>query len=154
MRRRLAHFSSKQELELELLRTAERLFDREVLQPALAAPPGLPRLRAFFRRWLGWAPRAGLPGGCPHAAAVFESDDVNGPVRDYLVAGTNALGALVEGLVGAAAELGHLPSDVDAGQLAWELRGIYLTHHVAQRLMHDPGADRRARVAFDALVSR
>ncbi|HEX2281832.1 MAG TPA: helix-turn-helix domain-containing protein [Thermomicrobiales bacterium] len=57
-----AHFRSKEDLQLELLRAAEHALQREVIVPAMAAAAGLPRLRAIMVRMLGWATRAGLPG--------------------------------------------------------------------------------------------
>ncbi|MCA1716916.1 MAG: TetR/AcrR family transcriptional regulator [Actinobacteria bacterium] len=146
-----AHFRSKEDLQVELLRFAEGAFEREIA-PAFEAPEGLPRLRAFVGRWLGWASRCGLPGGCPFAGAVFELDDAEGPVRDYLVAGQEAWAGMVRGLVEAAVALGHLREDLDAEQFAWQLHGIYLAHHVSQRLTRDPNADRRAHAALDALL--
>ncbi|HEX9528179.1 MAG TPA: TetR/AcrR family transcriptional regulator, partial [Streptosporangiaceae bacterium] len=41
-----AHFGSKQELQLATVAEAARIFDEEVVQPALSAPPGLPQLTA------------------------------------------------------------------------------------------------------------
>ena len=79
-----AHFRSKEELQVELLRAAEEALRREVVVPAMEAPEGLPRLRALVGRWLGWASRSGLPGGCPLYGAAFELDDAEGPVREYL----------------------------------------------------------------------
>lgn len=147
-----AHFRSKEDLQLEILRFAEGEFEREVVVPALEAPEGLPRLRAFFGRWLGWAPRCGLPGGCPLAGAMFELDDVQGPVRDHLIESQRAWSVAVLGLIGEAVALGHLREDLDAEQFAWELSGIYLAHHVSQRLMRDPDADARAHAAFESLL--
>ena len=49
--------------------------------------------------------------------------------------------------------LRHLRGDPDAAQFVWALDGIYLTHHVSQRLMRDPEADARANAAFEALVA-
>src|SRR5262245_11460229 len=77
-----AHFSSKAEVEIALLDYAAQFSAPYVIEPALKAPAGLPRLRAFIQHWFGWAPRSGLPGGCPVAAAMFELDDVESPVRD------------------------------------------------------------------------
>ena len=41
-----AHFGSKQELQLATVAEAARIFDTEVVQPALAAPTGLGQLAA------------------------------------------------------------------------------------------------------------
>ena len=43
-----AHFTSKEELQLEMLRVASERFVEEVMAPAFKQPRGLPRLRAFF----------------------------------------------------------------------------------------------------------
>ena len=64
-----AHFRSKDELQIKLLDFAGEVLRREVIDPAMGAAPGLPRLRTLFDRWLNWPAHAGLPGGCPWAAA-------------------------------------------------------------------------------------
>jgi AcrR family transcriptional regulator len=148
-----AHFRSKEELQIELLRTAEEAIGREVVAPAMEAPEGLPRLRALVGRWLGWASRSGLPGGCPLYGAAFEFDDAQGPVRDYLTESKREWTEMLEGLVREAVALGHLGGDLDAAQFVWELDGIYLAHHLSQRLVQDPDADARASSAFEALVA-
>lgn len=148
-----AHFRSKEELQIELLRAAEGALRREVVAPAMETPEGLPRLRALVGRWLGWAARSGLPGGCPLYGAAFELDDAEGPVRDYLARSKEEWSGLLVGLVEGAVALGHLRGDVDAAQFVWQLEGIYLSHHVSQRLTRDPEADARALAAFEALVA-
>jgi AcrR family transcriptional regulator len=149
-----AHFRSKEELQVELLRAAEAALRREVVDPVADVPEGLPRLRALMGRWLGWAARSGLPGGCPLYAAAFELDDAEeGPVRDFLMSSKAEWSGMLEGLVRKAVELGHLREDLDATQFVWQLDGIYLSHHVSQRLMMDPEADARALTAFEKLVT-
>ena len=149
-----AHFRSKEELQIELLRTAEAALQREVVAPTTEALEGLPRLRALFGRWLGWAARSGLPGGCPLYGAAFELDDAaEGPVRDYLTQSKSGWSEMLAGLVGEAVALEHLRGDLEVAQFVWQLEGIYLAHHVSQRLTRDPEADRRAHAAFEALVA-
>ncbi len=149
-----AHFRSKEELQVELLGAAEAALRREVVDPVVDVPEGLPRLRALVGRWLGWAARSGLPGGCPLYAAAFELDDAEeGPVRDFLMRSKDKWSGMLEGLVKKAVDLGHLREDLDAAQFVWQLDGIYLSHHVSQRLMRDPEADARALTAFEKLVT-
>ena len=114
-----AHFRSKEELQIELLRAAEEALGREVVDPAMEAPEGLARLRALVGNWLGWAARSGLPGGCPLYGAAFELDDAEGPVRDYLARSKSEWSGLLVGLVGEAIALGHLREDLDAAQFVW-----------------------------------
>jgi len=149
-----AHFRSKEELQVELLGAAEAALRREVVDPVVDVPEGLPRLRALVGRWLGWAARSGLPGGCPLYAAAFELDDAEeGPVRDFLMRSKDKWSGMLEGLVKKSVDLGHLREDLDAAQFVWQLDGIYLSHHVSQRLMRDPEADARALTAFEKLVT-
>ena len=148
-----AHFGSKEDLQLRLLKAAEAALRRHVVEPATAASAGLPRLLELMRLWLGWAARAGLPGGCPLYAAAFELDDADGgPVRDYLVSSHRQWMATLTSLVQEAVDLHHLPAGTDAAQVAWELNGIYLAHHVRQRLIGDRSVVARAQDALQALL--
>jgi AcrR family transcriptional regulator len=64
-----AHFHSKGELELEVLKAAQDRFIEAVLKPAFKAPRGLPRLRKLLSLWLGWLSDPARPGGCLFLAA-------------------------------------------------------------------------------------
>ncbi|WP_422931453.1 TetR/AcrR family transcriptional regulator [Singulisphaera sp. PoT] len=149
-----AHFRSKDEVQIGLLEQMARVAAPVVVEPAMAAPEGLPRLEALVSNWLGWASRAGLPGGCPVAAAMFELDDAEGPVRDKVAAMEAEWRDLLEGFTRWAVELGHLRADLDVEQFVWELCGIYLSHHTSQRFLRRPDSDNRAFTAFQALLER
>lgn len=146
----LAYFGSSEALQLELERAAAKLARREVVEPALQAPPGLPRLRRLFERWLGWAPRSGLPGGCPFVTATAEFDDAEGAVRDHLVETLEGLIGVFEQTIGEAVARKELDPEVDAKALAWQLFGLYSAHHTMQRLRHDRGADAVALQGFSS----
>jgi AcrR family transcriptional regulator len=149
-----AHVRSKEQLEIELLDAGAELARRIVLAPAMEAAPGLTRLRTLIDGWLGWSARAGLSGGCPVAAAVFELDDRPGPVRDHVAMLERQWRDLLASLTAEAVEQGELRQDLDVEQFVWELCGIYLSHHTASRFLHDPLAKERARRAVDALIER
>src|ERR1700722_5995192 len=103
-----AHFRSKEDVQIELLNHAAEFATERVLIPSMAAAEGLPRLQALVRNWFGWAQRAGLPGGCPVAAGLFEFDDVEGRVRNKILEMEAEWRGLLTGLVVRAVELGHL----------------------------------------------
>src|SRR6478736_6911738 len=46
-----AHFGSREELQISVVREYHERFAEEVFHPALKLPRGLPRLRAMFDRW-------------------------------------------------------------------------------------------------------
>lgn len=48
----------------------------------------------------------------------------------------------------------HFRADLDVDQFVWELGGMYLSHHVANRFLRSPDADRRAQTACSALIDR
>jgi hypothetical protein len=125
-----------------------------VVEPSMTASEGLPRLRALVRNWFGWAQRAGLPGGCPVAAGLFEFDDIEGRVRNKILEMEAQWRRLLSELVGRAVELRHFRRDLDVDQFVWELCGIYLGHHAAHRFLRARDADARAQIAFKALLDR
>ena len=116
---------------MELLAHMAEFARARIVDPAMRADEGLPRLRELVRHWFGWAQRAGLPGGCPVAAGLFEFDDVEGEVRNKILEMEGQWRRLLIELVRRAVEVGHLRRDLDVEQFVWELSGIYLGHHAA-----------------------
>jgi AcrR family transcriptional regulator len=149
-----AHFGSKEDLQLAVLREAVARFEATVVRPALRAARGEPRIRALFEHWLDWMADPAFPGGCILLAASVELDDREGRPRDYL-AGTQRL--LLETLAKAArlaVEAGHLRADLDCDQFAFEMYALVLARGHWKRLLRDPQADVRARAAFESLIAR
>jgi AcrR family transcriptional regulator len=149
-----AHFRSKEDVQVELLDHMAQFAAEHVLEPSMTAGEGLPRLRALVRHWFGWAQRAGLPGGCPVAAGLFEFDDVEGRVRNKILEMEARWRHLLNELVRRAVELKHFRHDLDVDQFVWELCAIYLGHHAAHRFLRAADADARAATAFEALEAR
>jgi AcrR family transcriptional regulator len=149
-----AHFQSKEAVQISLLERAQALGNPVIVTPAMREPEGLPRLKALVRNWFGWSTRAGLPGGCPVAAGMFEYDDVEGPVRDKILALEASWRGFLGDLVRESVKAGHLRRDLDVDQFVWELCGIYLAHHTASRFVRSPDANERAEMAFSALLER
>jgi AcrR family transcriptional regulator len=149
-----AHFRSKEEVQIGLLQYMAEFATARVVAPAMKVEEGLPRLKALVAKWFGWTRRAGLPGGCPVAAGLFEFDDIQGPVRNQILEMEREWRDLLTGLVRQAVDHGHLRRDLDLDQFVWELCGIYLGHHAAYRFLLSADADRRAQTAFQALLER
>ncbi len=149
-----AHFGSKEEVQLGLLEHMAQFAGGHIVGPAMRAAEGLPRLRALVHNWLGWTAKAGLAGGCPVAAGMFELDDADGPVRERLLAMESQWRGLLKQLTEQAMAHGHLRHDLDTEQFVWELCGIYLSHHASLRFVRDPLANDRAHRAFESLLER
>ena len=147
-----AHFGSKEELQLAVLRESQARFAEVVLRPALRLPRGLGRLRAMVINWLDWTRAVNLPGGCVINAAALEFDDQPGPLRDEVRNSLLALRRTLAETVAKAVETGELRPNIDIEQFVFELNGIYQATQQNRRLFSDPDADRRALAAFDRLV--
>lgn len=147
-----AHFGSKEELQLAVLRESQARFAEVVLRPALRQPRGLARLRAVIVNWLDWTRAVNLPGGCVINAAAAEFDDQPGTLRDEVRNALLALRRSLGDMVAKAIEAGELRQDTDIEQFVFELNGIYQATQQNRRLFNDPDADRRALAAFDRLV--
>jgi len=149
-----AHFGSREELLLAVMDRGQQEFVRLVVNPALAKPRGLPRLKALFVEWLGWTESADLPGGCPMIGGAIEFDDKPGVVRDALAAGQRAWIETLTRATRQAIEQGQLAPGTDPEQVSFELFGIALVVHHHRRLLGYEKARSRALAAFDALIDR
>jgi AcrR family transcriptional regulator len=147
-----AHFGSKEELQLEVLRAAAARFEALVMRPAFRAPRGEPRVRAWFENWLQWVQDASSPGGCLFLAASTELDDKEGRPRDFLVGMQRQLLAALARAARLAIEAGHFRADLDCDQFAFELNGLLLGLHHFRRLLRDPRSEARTRAAFESLL--
>ena len=79
-----AHFGSREELQISVVREYHTRFEEEVFYPAINAPRGLPRLRMLFDNWMKRT-SVEIDSGCIYISGAVEFDDRPGPVRDALV---------------------------------------------------------------------
>jgi AcrR family transcriptional regulator len=149
-----AHFSSKDNLQVEVLRTAADRFVEMVVAPAIRKPRGEPRVQALFDNWLRWSRADFSPGGCIFVAASTELDDRPGPARDYLESAQNAVMGTIAKAAGIAVEERHFRADLDLQQFAYEMYSIFLAYHHFARLLRSPHALRNSRRAFASLLER
>jgi AcrR family transcriptional regulator len=149
-----AHFDSKEDLQLQVLRTARERFVESVLAPALTEPRGEPRVRALFKNWLAWSRSSFLPGGCVFIATANELDDRPGPLRDYLVQSQRDWLDALATAARIAVEEGHFRADLDLRQFAYDFYSVILAYHHFGRLLRDPHTGERCRTAFEGLLER
>ena len=148
-----AHFASKEDLQIEVVRKAIARFVELVIAPALKKPRGEPRVRALFENWFSWSRASELPGGCLFIAASSEFDDQPGPVRDLLISSQKDwLGVLAQA-ARVAVEEGHFKASLDAEQFAWQLDSFVLGYHHSARLLRSKDAQKRAQNAIESLIS-
>jgi AcrR family transcriptional regulator len=147
-----AHFGSREELQIAVIREYHRRFEEEVFFPAMREPRGVPRLRALFERWLRRV-SVEVDSGCIYISGAVEFDDRPGPVRDALVSMVRAWQDALERAIRIAIEDGQLKPDTDAQQMLFEMHGLILALHHDARLMRTPGSLQRARLAYERVVN-
>ena len=146
-----AHFGSREELQIAVVREYHARFEAEVFAPAMTAPRGLPRLRALFERWLERVSQE-IDSGCIYISGAVEFDDRPGAVRDALAQMVRAWHRAMERAIVQAVEQGHLPPDTDAQQVLFEIHGLVLALNHDARFMRTPGAVDRARTGFERIL--
>jgi AcrR family transcriptional regulator len=133
-----AHFGTKQELQLATVDEAERILTEEVIQPALAARPGLGQLAAACEAYFSYVRRRVFPGGCFFAATALEMGARPGPVKDRVAAINSGFTALLAGFAATALKQHELPAREDPDRLAFELHAILLGADTKFVLNDDP----------------
>jgi AcrR family transcriptional regulator len=148
-----AHFGSREELQISVIREYHARFEQEVFYPALTQPRGLPRLQALFNHWMNRT-SVELDSGCIYISGAVEFDDRPGQVRDALAGSVKTWLAAMHRAVVQAAEAGHLRPDVDAQQMAFEIHGLILALHYEARFLKTPGSIERANTGFAGILAR
>ncbi len=146
-----AHFGSREELQIAVIREYHTRFEDEVFFPAVREQRGLPRLRALFDRWVKRV-SVEVDSGCIYISGAVEFDDRPGPVRDALATMVRNWQAALERAIRLSIEAGHLRADTDTLQMLFELHGLILALHHDARFLRLPGAVDRARKGFDRIV--
>jgi AcrR family transcriptional regulator len=147
-----AHFGSREDLQIAVLKAYEQRFVEDVLRPGLEAPRGLERLRAIVGHWLERT-AVEAASACIWIAGATEYDDRPGSVRDALVAMVQSWQRELVRAIRQAIDTGELRPDTDPGELVFDLYGVILVLHHDARLMASADAPARARRAFDRLIA-
>jgi AcrR family transcriptional regulator len=148
-----AHFGSKEALQRATLEHATELFEATVIAPGKQDAAGLPRLEAFFGRWLEWPRTAGFAGNCPFlAAAQATAIPATATLRPRLQQLFKDLETLLQELLASAVRHGHLATPLAPEHLVDPLIALRFWHQWRSGLMADPDADARTRAAFQELL--
>ena len=148
-----AHFGSREELQISVIRQYHDRFEAEVFYAAMQKPRGLPRLQALFDNWMEQT-SAEIDSGCIYISGAVEFDDRTGPVRDALASSWSTWQTALRRAVELAQAEGQLSRESDAHQIAFEIHGLILALHYEARFLRNPSAADRARQGFQHILSR
>ncbi|MBS0607834.1 MAG: TetR/AcrR family transcriptional regulator [Proteobacteria bacterium] len=148
-----AHFGSREELQISVIREYHQRFEQEVFYPAMDAPRGIARLRAMFDNWMKRT-SIEIDSGCIYISGAVEFDDRTGPVRDALANSVLTWQAAMKRAIEQCKECGEIREDVEEDQMLFEIHGLILVLHYEARFLHTPGSIARANTAFDNILAR
>ena len=148
-----AHFGSREELQISVIREYHAQFESEVFYPALSCARGLPRLQSLFDNWMQRTTTE-IDSGCIYISGAVEFDDRPGSVRDALASSVNTWQNALQRSVAQAQVEKHLTVKADPLQVAFEIHGLILALHYEARFLRNPGSADRARKGFSEIVAR
>jgi len=148
-----AHFGSKEELQIATIEAARTMFIAQVIDPALAAPTGLDRLRQLVENFLRYVEGGLYPGGCFFASVAAEMAMRPGPVRDGAVQVLDEFSRQVETAVRDAQAEGAIDPSEDAEQLAFELDAYMSLANAQFAVSQDSAPIDRARRALEGRIT-
>ncbi|MBO3745498.1 TetR/AcrR family transcriptional regulator [Streptosporangiaceae bacterium NEAU-GS5] len=119
-----AHWRDKEQLQLDAVERAVRMWTDLIVRPGLQAPRGVRRVFALHEQRLKFYADGVLPGGCFFVAAQTEFDDRPGPVRDAVKEAKRGWSELIESVVSDAIACGELVPETSPPQLAFEIGAI------------------------------
>ena len=146
-----AHFGSREDLQMEVLKLYHHRFEQEVFFPSVKEARGIPRLQAMYARWIKRV-SVEIASGCIYISGAVEYDDRPGPIREELVSMVRAWQGALLRCVEQCIAAGQLQTDTDAQQMVYEMYGLILALHHDARFLRQPGSVERARVGFERLL--
>ena len=114
-----AHFKSKENLQLEILRHAADDFTKKVILPALKVQAGITRIKALVKNWIDWGNK--ISGGCIFVTAGTEYSDRPGKVRTLLIQQQEQWIESLRRIANSAIKVGDFKEGIDVDQFAFEL---------------------------------
>jgi len=147
-----AHFVYKEELQVATIEMARGVFTKQVIEPALALPTGLERLRQLGENFLRYVEGGLYPGGCIFASVAAEMAMRPGPVRDGAVAVLDEFSRQVATAIRDAQAEGAIDPAEDAAQLAFELAGYLSLANTQFAFRQEAAPINRARRALERRI--
>ena len=130
-----AHFGSREELQLAVVREYYQRFEARVFQPALLEPKGLARLQKMINLWVQTSIQE-LSAGCIFISGAVEFDDRPGPVRDELVRSVQIWRTALKRAIEQAVEVGDLKQDCAPEAMLFQIYSYVQGLHHDARFLH------------------
>ncbi len=145
-----AHFQSKENLQIEILKFAASDFTDQVVLPALREEAGVPRIKSLVANWIRWG--AQLKGGCIFVSASTEFNERPGKVRDYLLYQQEGWIASLKKIAQSAIRAKVFRADIDCEQFAFDLYSLMLGYNYYHILLRQDSSRKHHDAALERLI--
>jgi AcrR family transcriptional regulator len=145
-----AHFNSKENLQIEILKYAGQRFSEIVIVPALMIDAGIPRIKALVDNWVDWSRT--LSGGCIFVSSSTDFSDRPGKVREALLRQQKDWLDSLKRMAESAIRAGDFRKDIDCDQFAFDLYSLLLGFHLYYKLLNDSETRKHQQIALDQLL--
>jgi AcrR family transcriptional regulator len=146
-----AHFESKENLQVEILKYAAELFAAAVVVPALKTEAGIPRIKAIVNNWIELTEN--MTGGCIFVSTSTEFSNRPGKVRKILLAQQEEWLDVLRRIAQSAIKAGDLRKDIDCDQFAFDLYSLLLGFYLYHELLHNSDTKKRQETALERLLA-
>lgn len=146
-----AHFGSREELQVEVVREYFRRFQASVFEPALREPRGLARLQRMLDLWMQSRIRE-LSSGCIFISGAVEFDDCPGAVRDELANSVQVWRAALARAIGQAIEIGDLRKQCNPDLMLFQIYSFVLGLHHDVRFLKQPASIKLAQQSIQKVL--
>ena len=145
-----AHFQSKENLQIEILKHAGELFAEGVVVPALMEKAGIVRIKALVNNWVAWSSK--LSGGCIFVSSSTEFTDRPGKVRDYILKQQEDWIDSLRQIALSAIRAGDFRKDIDCDQFAFDLYSLLLGFHLYDKMLNNAETQKRQEASLERLL--
>ncbi len=151
-----AHFQSKEQLQIDVMKFAEMQYFKTVIEPCEKLQDPFEKLQWLKKNWPDWYKRTDPPlkGGCIFLTAIFEFDDRPGAVRDCLVEQQQKLIKYLGSLFSQAQKNKVFAAKADKVQFAYEFYSLYMGFQYYRRFFDNTKARSRFEESIDSLFER
>lgn len=146
-----AHFGSREDLQVEVVREYHRRFESTVFKPALVMPKGLPRLEKMLSLWMQLRIDE-LTSGCIYISGAVEFDDRPGAVRDQLILSVSTWRHALDRAIRQSIEEGHLKQTCDPKLVLFQIYSFVLGLHHDARFLKLPDSIQIAQYSISKLI--
>ena len=146
-----AHFGSREDLQVAVVKEYHRRFQESVFEPALKKPRGLPRLQEMLNRWIAQRIHE-LTTGCIYISGAVEFDDRPGLVRDQLVESVQTWRQAILRAIRLSVEEGHLKKSTKPEAVLFLIYSIVLGLHHDAKFLHIDGSVDMAKRAIKQVI--